>query len=110
MAREFGERFTRQELASEQLEPDNLTLRSMAQLVASIPDKARPKAPIALSSHMFFKKVAAQLLVVGVERARDIHGSADPLSKTALDGTFVFIGEMFSRICRRGFAGVVMST
>ncbi|XP_058102126.1 uncharacterized protein LOC131246227 [Magnolia sinica] len=108
IAREFGDSFANEEDASEWFKPDKLTFISrVAQLVASIPDKARPKATIALSSHMFFKQVTIQLFAAAGEQATKFHNNPDALDKTTVDGTFLFAGEMFARICRRGFADIL---
>lgn len=73
----------------------------VVQIVASIPDKARLTASPALSSHSFFKQITIQLLS-GVE-------GVTISCKDDLDGTLLFIGETFSRICRRGSSDVLLS-
>lgn len=73
----------------------------VVQIVTSIPDKARLSALPALSSHSFFKQTILQLLS-GVE-------GVTISCKKDLDGTLLFIGETFSRICRRGSSDVLLS-
>ena len=34
-----------------------------------------------------------------------LHDEATSLDKHDMDGTFLFVGETFARICRRGFVG-----
>lgn len=51
---------------------------------------------------LFFKQVAVQLLSLTEE------GNMDMLDEGAfcdMNGTLLFVGETFSRICRRGFVG-----
>lgn len=51
MVRDFGESFETIDYDSDMLKQGGLPfLCRVAQMVASIPDKVRPKAPIALSS------------------------------------------------------------
>ncbi|XP_077253052.1 embryo defective 2423 isoform X2 [Tasmannia lanceolata] len=109
MAREFGDSSKSEECADEWLKPDKLAFISrVAQLVASIPDKASLEAPVALSSHLFFKQITVQLLSEALEREVELYNGTDTLDKTVVDGTFLFVGETFSRICRRGSADVVL--
>ncbi|XP_022770045.1 telomere length regulation protein TEL2 homolog isoform X2 [Durio zibethinus] len=74
----------------------------VAQIVTSIPDKARLKAPALLSSHLFFKQISVQLLTGKVERLA-------MSNKSDMDVNFSFVGEIFSRICRRGSSDVLLS-
>ncbi|KAK9673044.1 hypothetical protein RND81_12G142400 [Saponaria officinalis] len=80
-----------------------LTVSRVAQLVASVPDKSRLKAPKSLSSHYFFKNITTQLLAAAEEISLKAHGSND------VDVSFQFVGEMFTRICRRGSADLLLS-
>lgn len=50
MVRDFGESFETIDYDSDMLKQGGLPLSRVVQMVASIPDKVRPKAPIALSS------------------------------------------------------------
>lgn len=84
------------------------SLSRAAQLLASIPDKTRPDATTALSSHRFFRKVAIQLLVGVEEGASETHTMNDS-NIGILDGSLLFVGETFSRICRRGFADILLA-
>lgn len=93
--------------------PDKLkTLYRVAQLLASIPDKARPDASSALSPHLFFRKITIQLLVGVEEIASEINRMNDSgisiPDTSILDGPLLFIGETFSRISRRGFADILL--
>ncbi|XWS51359.1 hypothetical protein CRYUN_Cryun12cG0170100 [Craigia yunnanensis] len=74
----------------------------VAQIVTSIPDKARLKAPPLLSSHLFFKQISIQLLTGMVERLA-ISNKSDMVVN------FLFVGEIYSRICRRGSSDVLLS-
>ncbi|XP_039017198.1 telomere length regulation protein TEL2 homolog [Hibiscus syriacus] len=74
----------------------------VAQIVTSIPDKARLRAPPLLSSHLFFKQITVQLLTGMVERLAIT-------SKSDVDVNISFLGEIFSRIARRGSSDVLLS-
>ncbi|XVE54536.1 hypothetical protein DITRI_Ditri03aG0089600 [Diplodiscus trichospermus] len=74
----------------------------VAQIVASIPDKARLRGPPIFSSHLFFKQISIQLLSGIVERLAISN-------KSDMDANFLFVGEIFSRICRRGSSDVLLS-
>ncbi|KAK9673020.1 hypothetical protein RND81_12G140500 [Saponaria officinalis] len=80
-----------------------LTVSRVAQLVASVPDKAHLRAPKSLSSHYFFKNITTQLLAAAEEISLKARGSND------VDVSFQFVGEMFARICRRGSADLLLS-
>ncbi|KAK9673039.1 hypothetical protein RND81_12G142000 [Saponaria officinalis] len=80
-----------------------LTVSRVAQLVASVPDKSRLRAPKSLSSHYFFKNITTQLLAAAEEISLKAHGSND------VDVSFQFVGEMFTRICHRGSADLLLS-
>ncbi|KAF5184102.1 Telomere length regulation protein tel2-like protein [Thalictrum thalictroides] len=109
MAREFGDFGQREEFPVERLKPDNRVFISrVAQQVASIPDKARRGSPAALSSHSFFKQIVNQLLAAAEERALELCDKTNNLDTRETEGTFLFVGEMFSRICRRGCADILI--
>ncbi|KAK8586451.1 hypothetical protein V6N13_010043 [Hibiscus sabdariffa] len=72
----------------------------VAQIVTSIPDKARLRAPPLLSSHFFFKQITIQLLTGMVERLAITNN---------IDVNLSFLGEIFSRIARRGSSDVLLS-
>ncbi|KAJ4974448.1 hypothetical protein NE237_007622 [Protea cynaroides] len=110
MAREFGILYSSEEFTNKMLKPDMLVFISkIAQLIASIPDKARLEAPAALSSAQFFKQVIIQLLAAAEERSVEICNKGEALDQSVSDGTFLFVGETFSRICRRGFADILLA-
>lgn len=93
------------EHVDEALNPEKLKIISRAaQLLASIPDKARPDASSSLSSHLFFRRIVTQLLV-GIEEVVTETNRINGSDITILDGSFLFVGETFSRISRRGSAG-----
>ncbi|CAA7056461.1 unnamed protein product [Microthlaspi erraticum] len=77
-------------------------LSRISQILTSIPDKARLKAPPLLSPHLYFKHITKQLLQILDDRA----------SCTEADSTVMvlsFVGEIFSRICRRGLSDLLFS-
>lgn len=74
----------------------------VAQLITSVPDKARQRAPTSLSAHIFFKQITTQLL----------DGVDDTFfegNKSNMDVAVVFIAELISRICRRGSTDVLLT-
>nr|XP_027190289.1 telomere length regulation protein TEL2 homolog isoform X2 [Cicer arietinum] len=83
----------------------------MAQFVASIPDKARMNSPTSLSSHVFFRQIIVQVLSLEEEREVILLEKLDSSDENEMDknGALLFIGEMFSRICRRGSADLLSS-
>ncbi|KAJ6825038.1 telomere length regulation protein TEL2-like protein [Iris pallida] len=98
------------ELDGEVVKPDKLKIISrVAQLLSSIPDKARLKAPSALSSHVFFRQIVIQLLVGAEEWAMELNGRINDSDTCTLDGAFLFVGETFARICRRGSADTLLA-
>ncbi|XP_010663036.1 uncharacterized protein LOC100256409 isoform X2 [Vitis vinifera] len=105
MAREFGSSFQSEDSISERMKP---AVSRVAQLMVSIPDKAPLGAPTSLSSHFFFKQIAIQLLAGVEEKSMKLHDEAASLDKNGMDGTFLFVGETFARICRRGSIDVLL--
>ncbi|KAG6683870.1 hypothetical protein I3843_12G034800 [Carya illinoinensis] len=103
MAREFCQS---EDSISERTKPSVATL---AQIVASIPDKARLRAPVSLSSHLFFKQITIQLLSLAEKRDEKVLDKVDFSNKSDMDDALQFVGETFSRICRRGSADVLLS-
>lgn len=85
------------------------TVARLAQIVASVPDKARLRAPISLSSHSFFKQITVQLLSLAEEREENPSDKKTIFNKSDMGGALLFVGETFSRICRRGSADVLLS-
>ncbi|XP_020277271.1 telomere length regulation protein TEL2 homolog [Asparagus officinalis] len=108
MVGEFNFMLRNMEHVYEIHKPDKMkTICRVAQLLASIPDKARPDASSALSSHLFFRQVAIQLLV-GLEEVVPGVIVASDSNITIQDGSFLFVGETFSRISRRGCADILV--
>ncbi|KAJ3675463.1 hypothetical protein LUZ60_004505 [Juncus effusus] len=79
----------------------------VAQLLASIPDKIRVGASSKLSSFSFFKRVAIQLIIGAEERAVELFNTTD--KEGPRDCSFLFVGETFSRIIRRGSTDILVS-
>ncbi|KAK6275985.1 hypothetical protein POUND7_005694 [Theobroma cacao] len=98
MAKEFSISSQLKDIINERLKS---AVSRVAQIVTSIPDKARLRAPPLLSSHLFFKQITIQLLSGLVERLA-ISNRSD------MDVNCLFIGEIFSRICRRGSSDVLL--
>lgn len=102
IAREFGGLSKSKGFTDEQMKPD---ISRMAQIVASIPDIARMNSPTSLSSHLFFRQIIAQVLSLEEEREVILIEKIETSDEMDKNGALLFIGEMFSRICRRGSAG-----
>ncbi|KAK3158378.1 hypothetical protein QOZ80_2AG0136390 [Eleusine coracana subsp. coracana] len=79
----------------------------VAQLLASVPDKIRLGGSPALTSPLFFKNIVNQLLV-GAEAA-GIDLAADKNANGHYAYEFLFVGEMLSRISRRGSTGILVA-
>lgn len=88
----------------EQISLADQSVTVLAQLIASIPDKARPKAPMSLLSPQFHLSATLQFLEAAEEYWKSNYESSD-LCKLP----FILIGELFARFCRRGHADVVAS-
>ncbi|KAK3040594.1 hypothetical protein RJ639_026915, partial [Escallonia herrerae] len=86
-----------------------LATSRVAQLVTSIPDKARPGAPSSLLAHLFFKQITIQLLTGGEEWDRSLCDGAAVSKIIDVDGPLLFVGETLARICRRGSTDVLLS-
>lgn len=54
---------------------------------------------------LFFKQIVVQLLYLAEEREMILPENVDALDEMDKNGALFFVGEMFSRICRRGYAG-----
>ncbi|KAM3287033.1 telomere length regulation protein TEL2 [Capsicum chacoense] len=80
----------------------------VVQLLTSIPDKAQAGTPKALSSHVFFRHITAQLLAGAHEWDKLLDG-ADHDDKNKLGGIMLLMGAAFARISRRGSADVLLS-
>jgi len=53
----------------------------------------------------FFKNITVQLIAGAEECSLKTHSAHGVTSSTDVDCTFQFVGEMFTRICRRGATG-----
>ncbi|KAL5076492.1 hypothetical protein RYX36_015476 [Vicia faba] len=106
IAREFGGLSTSKGFTDERIKPN---ISRMAQIVVSIPDKARMNSPTSLSSHLFFRQIVVQVLSLEEDREVILLESTDTLDGIDKNGALLFIGEMFSRICRRGSADLLSS-
>ncbi|CAL9247170.1 unnamed protein product [Arabidopsis halleri] len=99
ITKEIGDSYQEEKFKNGSLKP--LSSR-LSQILTSIPDKARLKAPPLLSSHLYFKNIINQLLQILDDRA----------SSTEANSTVIvlsFVGEIFSRICRRGLSDLLLS-
>ncbi|XP_020880355.1 telomere length regulation protein TEL2 homolog isoform X2 [Arabidopsis lyrata subsp. lyrata] len=97
ITKEIGDSYQGDNFKNGSLKP---LLSRLSQILTSIPDKARLKAPPLLSSHLYFKNITNQLLHILDDRA----------SSTEANSTVIvlsFVGEIFSRICRRGLSAHV---
>ncbi|CAN6273357.1 unnamed protein product, partial [Urochloa humidicola] len=74
----------------------------VAQLLASVPDKARLGASAALTSTSFFKDVVSQLLDGAEAATVQLTADKDANEHCALSSVFLFVGEALSRVSRRG--------
>ena len=59
---------------------------------------------------LFFKSITIQLLDGAEEKGRNLYAKEVLFRGFDGDGTFHFVAEMFTRICRRGSAGKTNST
>nr|XP_048330054.1 uncharacterized protein LOC125422429 isoform X1 [Ziziphus jujuba var. spinosa] len=106
MAKEFGGSGHSENSSREYFKP---ALSRVAQIVTSVPDKARLRAPASLSSHLFFKQITIQLLSLAEESNMNLLNKGAISDKNDMDGTLLFVGEIFARICRRGSVDVLLS-
>lgn len=103
IARELST-YCQEDLVHEELKQ---IISRVVQLLTSIPDKAQAGTPNALSSHMFFKHITAQLLA-GAHECDKLLDGGDRVDKNKLGGVMLLMGEAFSRISRRGSADVLL--
>eukprot|EP00249_Psilotum_nudum_P015616 c25430_g1_i1 orf=372-3560(-) len=82
---------------------------SIAQIIASIPDKVRLKAPPSLHSPFFYHTSTSQFLAAAEDCWRNAAESAGKTKARIDDGMFLFIGVALTKFCRRGHADVVAS-
>lgn len=106
IAKEFTGCCHSEDLSHEQLKQ---IISRVAQLVTAIPDKARRRAPISLSPHLFFKRITTQLLNGIEECDMNLIDEAAISNDINMYGAILFVGEVFARICRRGSAEVLLS-
>lgn len=99
MTKEIGDYYQGDSSRNGNLKP---LLSRLSQILTSIPDKARLKSPPLLSSNLYFKHITNQLLQILDDRA-----SCNEANST--DIVLSFVGEMFSRICRRGLSDLLLS-
>nr|XP_043607857.1 telomere length regulation protein TEL2 homolog isoform X2 [Erigeron canadensis] len=85
------------------------TISRVAQLITSVPDKARLGASNLLSSHLYVKRTTIQLIQAAEEWDTKDYDKSTNVSNSNLDGLMLFIGDAFARICRRGSADVLLS-
>lgn len=99
IAREFGISFQTEDISTSHR---NSTISRVAQLVTSVPDKAHGNSK-ALSAHQFFRQITDQLIAGAEEWDHSLpYGDAFCF-------TILYVGESFARICRRGFADVLLN-
>lgn len=92
------------------LNPDKTTFISrVAQLLASVPDKTRMRASAALTSSLFFKSIVSQLLVRAEEAATELSADKNANEHDSLSSLFLFVGEVLSRVSRRGSTGILVA-
>ncbi|KAL5211677.1 hypothetical protein ABZP36_022524 [Zizania latifolia] len=92
------------------LNPDRATVISrVAQLLVSVPDKTRMGASPTLASSSFFKCVVDQLLVGAEQAAMELAADKDAYGPEASNSVFHFVGEVLSRVSRRGSAGILVA-
>nr|TKW40118.1 hypothetical protein SEVIR_1G224900v2 [Setaria viridis] len=92
------------------LNPDKtIVVSRVAQLLASVPDKARLGASAALRSTSFFKDVVSQLLAGAEAATVQLAADKDANEHCALSSVFLFVGEVLSRVSRRGSTGILVA-
>ncbi|CAL5057312.1 unnamed protein product [Urochloa decumbens] len=90
--------------------PDKtIFISRVAQLLASVPDKARLGASAALTSTSFFKHVVSQLLAGAEAATVQLTADKDANEHCALSSLFLFVGEVLSRVSRRGSTGILVA-
>ncbi|XP_024976504.1 telomere length regulation protein TEL2 homolog isoform X1 [Cynara cardunculus var. scolymus] len=104
LAREFS-----QHPENMNLEQHKSAISKVAQLVTSVPDKARLGSSVLLSSHLYVKRITIQLIQGAEEWEKKCYDESTNFSRSDLDGSILFIGDAFARICRRGSADVLLS-
>ncbi|WVZ74733.1 hypothetical protein U9M48_022882 [Paspalum notatum var. saurae] len=90
--------------------PDKtIFISRVAQLLTSVPDKARLGASAALTSPSFFKDVISQLLAGAEAVTVEFAADKDANEHCALSSMFHFLGEVLSRVSRRGSIGILVA-
>ncbi|CAO2039508.1 unnamed protein product [Urochloa humidicola] len=98
--------FTRNDVPN----PDKTIFVSrVAQLLSSVPNKARLGASAALTSTSFFKDVVSQLLDGAEAATVQLTVDKDVNEHCALSSVFLFVGELLSRVSRRGSTGILVA-
>jgi len=62
---------------------------------------------ILTDSRVYYESVSRQLLSAGERRWEQLREIYSDSAELGDDGTFLFIGEVISRLCRRGQAGML---
>ncbi|CAM6043737.1 unnamed protein product [Sphagnum compactum] len=83
--------------------------KQIAQLLASVPDRAGFKAASSLQSPSFFQLIVKQLVAAIEEHQEEMRLQSMTLEEASADGLFTFSGEVIVKLCRRGHADVVAS-
>ncbi|KAF5807033.1 putative telomere length regulation protein [Helianthus annuus] len=91
------------------LERRKFNISKVSQLVTSVPDKARLGASTLLSSHLYIKRITIQLIQGAEEWNKNYYDQATNFNRSDLDGSILFIGDAFARICRRGSTDLLLS-
>ncbi|KAG8071319.1 hypothetical protein GUJ93_ZPchr0006g44720 [Zizania palustris] len=90
--------------------PDRaIVISRVAQLLVSVPDKTRMGASPTLASSSFFKCVVDQLIVGAEQVAMELAADKDAYGPEASNSVFHFVGEVLSRVSRRGSAGILVA-
>jgi telomere length regulation protein len=83
--------------------------KQIAQLLASVPDRAGFKAASSLQSPSFFQLIVKQLVAAIEEHQEEMRLQSMTLEEASADGLYTFSGEVIVKLCRRGHADVVAS-
>ncbi|KAI3820688.1 hypothetical protein L1987_08236 [Smallanthus sonchifolius] len=91
------------------LEQQKSAICKVSQLVTSVPDKVRLGASTLLASHLYVKRIARQLIQGAEEWNKNCYDKSTNFGRSDLDGSILFIGDAFARICRRGSTDMLLS-
>ncbi|KAL6497202.1 hypothetical protein OROGR_029131 [Orobanche gracilis] len=100
MARDFAGSCQFDNLSRERFKQ---AISRVSQIITSIPDKARLRAPTSFSA-----QVTGQLLHGVEEWDLKLVDKSAVTNHIHMDGSILFIGETFTRICRRGSTDVLL--